>query len=85
MPPKCTTPPEVPTDPKPPPGRKCPPARGRSRSTAEPHRGFIEAELAKRRNAMAIYQDLVEHHGYPGSYDAVKRLVGKLRQARSED
>ena len=29
---------------------------------------------------MAIYQDLVEHHGYTGSYDAVKRLARKLRK-----
>ena len=31
-------------------------------SSAEPFRTFIETELAKRRNAVAIYQDLVEHH-----------------------
>ncbi len=93
-PPKCTTAADVPTDlgPKPhaaaevPTGSK--PAgepevatdSRSSRSSAEPHRAFIEAELAKRRNAMAIYQDLVEHHGYDGSYDAVKRLVRKLRK-----
>ena len=35
-----------------------------SRSACEPHRSFIEAEAAKGRNAVAIYQDLVEHHGY---------------------
>lgn len=65
--PKCTTPAEVPTD------------SARSRSACEPHRAFIEAEAAKGRNAVAIYQDLVEHHGYPGAYNAVKRFVGKLR------
>ena len=51
-----------------------------TRSTAEPHRSFIAAELDKRRNATAIYQDLVEHHGYTGSYQAVKRLARKLRK-----
>ena len=51
-----------------------------TRSSAEPFRAFVETELAKRRNAMAIYQDLVEHHGYTGSYDAVKRLARKLRK-----
>lgn len=50
-----------------------------SRSSCEPHRSFIEAEVAKRRNAIAIYQDLVEHHGYGGAYNAAKRFVGKLR------
>ncbi len=51
----------------------------RSRSACEPYRRFIEAEAAKGRNAVAIYQDLVEHHGYHGAYNAVKRFVGKLR------
>ena len=36
---------------------------------------------AKGRNAVAIYQDLVEHHGYDGAYNAVMRFVGKLRPA----
>jgi hypothetical protein len=47
-----------------------------SRSSCEPHRSFIEAETAKGRNAVAIFQDLVEHHGYDGAYNAVKRFVG---------
>jgi hypothetical protein len=53
-----------------------------SRSSCEPYRSFIEAEAAKGRNAVAIYQDLVEHHGYDGAYNAVKRFVGKLRPAQ---
>jgi transposase len=36
--------------------------------------------LSEGRNATAIYQDLVEHHGYSGSYDAVKRFVRNLRK-----
>ncbi len=51
-----------------------------SRSSAEAHRAFIQAELGKGRNAKAIYQDLVAHHGYTGSYDAVKRLARTLRK-----
>lgn len=43
-----------------------------TRSSAEPFRAFIEAELTKGRNAKAICYDLVVHHGYDGSYDAVK-------------
>ena len=72
--PKCTDPKWPPT--------KCPPVARRS---CEPHRSFIEAEAAKGRNAVAIYQDLVEHHGYDGAYNAVKRFVGKLRPAEPKD
>ena len=65
--PKCTSATKVPTDPV------------RSRSACEPHRPFIADEIAKGRNAMAIYQDPVEHHGYDGAYNAVKRFVRKLQ------
>jgi|SRR5579875_776869 len=84
---KCTTPPKVATDsglaadPKPPTRPEVPTGSRRSRSACEPYRGFIEAEVSKGRNSVAIYQDLVEHHGYPGAYNAVKRFVGKLRPA----
>jgi transposase len=55
-----------------------PPVRP-SRSSVAAHAGFIKAEAAKGRNGVAIYQDLVEHHGYEGSYDAVKRFVRRFR------
>lgn len=55
---------------------KAPTGWGRSR--CEAHRPFIAAEVAKGRNAVAIYQDLVEHHGYDGAYNAVKRFVRSL-------
>ena len=48
-------------------------------SACEPHRAFIEAQLRLRRNAMAIYQDLVDQFGFTGAYNSVKRFVGKLR------
>src|SRR6202042_3868137 len=35
-------------------------------------------ELAKGRNAMAIWQDLVDGHGFAGRYASVKRFVRKL-------
>lgn len=72
---------EVPTGSEPPTDRSEVPADSTSttRSSAEPFRAFIEVELAKGRNAKAVYQDLVAHHGYDGSYDAVKRLSRKLR------
>jgi transposase len=53
-------------------------------SACEPHRAFVEAQLRLRRNAMAIYQDLVDIHGYAGAYNSVKRFVGKLRQREPE-
>ena len=53
-------------------------------SICEPHSDFIEAQLRLRRNAMAIYQDLVDQHGFTGAYNAVKRFVGKRRQREPE-
>ena len=50
-----------------------------SRSGCEPYRDVIAAEVAKGCNSTVIYQDLVEHHGYEGAYDSVKRFVRKLR------
>jgi transposase len=50
-----------------------------SRSSVREHAAYIEAELTKGRNAVAIYQDLVEHHAYDGSYDAVKRYARHVR------
>jgi transposase len=52
---------------------------GETRSAYEPHRAFIETAVANGRNAVAICQDLVEHHGYDGAYNAVKRFVRKPR------
>ena len=54
------------------------PDRSPSASACEPHREIIEAELAKGRNAMAIWQDLVDGHGFAGRYASVKRFVRKL-------
>lgn len=53
-------------------------------SLCEPHRDFIEAQLRLRRNAMAIYQDLVDLHGFGGHYNSVKRFCGKLREREPE-
>lgn len=48
-------------------------------SKCEPHREFIEAQVKLRRNAVAIYQDLVDAHGFAGAYNSVKRFVANLR------
>jgi transposase len=55
-----------------------------STSLCEVHRDFIEAQLLLRRNAMAIYQDLVDAHGYAGAYNSVKRFVRALRHKEPE-
>jgi len=53
-------------------------------SNCEAHRVFIEAQLRLRRNATAIYQDLVDSHGFTGAYNSVKRFVGRLRLREPE-
>ncbi len=54
------------------------PSPGVTVSLCEPHREFIEAQLRLRRNAVAIYQDLVDQFGFAGQYNSVKRFVAKL-------
>jgi transposase len=48
-------------------------------SHCEPFLEFIEVSLAKGRNAKAIWQDLVDDHGFAGRYASVKRFVRKRR------
>ncbi len=60
-----------------PPALENPPKNG---STCEPHRKWIEEQLRLGRNAMAIYQDLVELFAFTHQYNSVKRFVGKLKE-----
>jgi transposase len=53
-------------------------------SACEPHRSFIEAQLRLRRNAMSIYQDLVDRHGFAAGYSSVMRFARKLRRHEPE-
>jgi len=53
-------------------------------SKCEPWRDFIEEQLRLKRNATAIYQDLVDLHGFGHAYNAVKRFVGKLKSQQPE-
>lgn len=55
------------------------PNRTPTSSACEPHFDFIELSLSKGRNANAIYQDLVDRHGFTGRYASVKRFVRQLR------
>jgi transposase len=49
-----------------------------STSSCEPYRAFIEEQLRGGRNATAIWQDLVDRHGFDGAYNSVKRFVRRL-------
>lgn len=48
----------------------------------EPQPGFIEAQLQFRRNAIALFQQLVDTRGFAGSYNSVKRFAAKLRSLK---
>jgi transposase/5S rRNA maturation endonuclease (ribonuclease M5) len=51
-----------------------------ARSACEPHRQWIEEQVRLGRNAMAMYQDLVELFGFTHRYNSVKRFVRRLRR-----
>src|SRR5207253_481914 len=57
----------------PPPSNRAPTA-----SACAPYRELIELALRRGRNAMAIWQDLVDEHGFPARYASVRRFVVKL-------
>jgi transposase len=77
---------EVTTDPgaepAPAPVSAIPPKRSPSASAREPYRELIEVALARGRNAMAIWQDLVSQCGFAGAYTSVMRFVRRLRGTR---
>jgi hypothetical protein len=54
-----------------------------SASACEPYRETIELWLSRGRNAMAIWQDLVDQHGFCSGYQTVKRFTRKLHGAHS--
>ena len=58
---------------------------GLAASNSEPYRELIELGLSRGRNAMSIWQDLVDQHGFTGAYESVKRFVRKLRGTQSPE
>jgi transposase len=66
------------TDSDPPPTPRANP----SASACEPYRELIEVAASHGRNAMSIWQDLVDDHGFSHSYQSVGRFVKKLRGER---
>ncbi len=77
--PPTPSPPDPPNDPSTNQASWTEPTRSPTASACEPHREFIEFSLARRRNAVAIYQDLVDEHGFAARYASVKRFVRGLR------
>jgi transposase len=61
------------------------PGRSFSASACEPYREAIEVGLSKGRNAKAIWQDLVDGHGFHGDYQSVKRFIRRLRGKQSAE
>jgi transposase len=72
---KPATAPVVSTDPRP-----ARPARAGRASACEPYRALIAQAVARGRNAMAIWQDLVDDHGFAARYASVRRFVLTLSE-----
>jgi transposase len=53
-------------------------------SACEMHREWIESQVLLGRNAMSIYQDLVEGRGFTNAYNSVKRFVSVLKAREPE-
>lgn len=53
-------------------------------SACYPYRKWIENQVLLGRNAVAIYQDLVERFGFQHRYNSVKRFVRALRKKAPE-
>jgi len=70
------------------PGARSPPAGAglpaHARSACEPYREWIEAQVRLGRNAMAIYQELVDRLGFTQRYNSVKRFCRALRRQEPE-
>jgi hypothetical protein len=61
------------------------PQRSPSASACEAYREAIELGLSRGRNAMAIWQDLVEQYDFASSYQSVQRFVRKLRGSQTPE
>jgi transposase len=59
--------------------------RSPSSSACEPWREVIESGISRGRNAKAIWQDMVDDHGFAGGHQSVRRFVGKFRGSSSPE
>ncbi len=55
-----------------------------ARSSCEPFREWIEEQVRLKRNATAIYQELVDRHFFEAKYNSVKRFVRGLKRIDPE-
>ena len=65
-------------------GLKSPQMSKRAASACGPYREWIEVQVKLGRNAMSIYQDLVEQQGFKHKYNSVKRFVRGLKAREPE-
>lgn len=56
------------------------PIPAHARSACEQHRPWIEEQVRLGRNAVSIYQDLVERYAFEHKYNSVKRFCRALRR-----
>ncbi len=61
------------------------PGRSPSASACAPYRDTIEVGLSRGRNAMAIWQDLVDVCGFTAGYQSVRRFVRNLQGTTSPE
>jgi hypothetical protein len=61
------------------------PARAPGASACAIYREIITDAVARGRNAMAIWQDLVDDHGFTARYASVRRFVRSLRETPSAE
>ena len=61
------------------------PQRSPSASACTAYREAIELGLRRGRNAVAIWQDLVDEYGFASSYQSVQRFVRKLRGTQAPE
>ena len=59
------------------------PGRAPSASACEPYREIIAEALARGRNAVAIWQDLVDDHGFAGRYASVRQSLARSSRRRT--
>ena len=61
------------------------PGRSPSASACAPYRELIELGLSRGRNAVAIWQDLVDTCGFASGYQSVRRFVFRLHPNQSPE
>lgn len=83
-PPNPATTPVVSTDAPAPPAVVVP-TRAPRASACEPYRELIVEAVRRGRNAMAIWQDLVDDHAFGARYASVRRFVATLRGPTSRE